>query len=104
MGNESRQVTVHIMDRDYRVACTPEEEQALHDAARYLNEKMQEIRDRGRVVGVDRIAVMAALNLAHELLQSQNSNSQQLESVNDKIRHLRGKIDTALKQSKQMEL
>lgn len=104
MKDEARQVTVHILDKEYRVACRPEEEQALFDAARYLNGKMHEIRDRGRVVGIDRIAVMAALNLAHELLQAQAANHRDAESVNNKIRLLRGKLENAINKSRQMEL
>jgi len=101
---DARQVTVHILDKEYRVACRPEEEQALFDAARYLNGKMQEIRDRGRVIGIDRIAVMAALNLAHEVLQSQAGTRQETEAVNTKIQFLRGKLENAINKSKQMEL
>jgi cell division protein ZapA len=62
-------VTVSILDRDYQISCSPEEEALLRSAANYLNQKMREIRDRGNVIGIDRIAVMAALNIAHELLQ-----------------------------------
>ena len=102
--NSARQVTVQILDKEYRVACGPEEEQALFEAARYLSGKMQEIRDRGRVVGIDRIAVMAALNLAHDLLQCQAGGIQEGESVTAKIHALRGKVEKAINKSKQMEL
>lgn len=104
MSINARQVTVQILDKEYRVACPPEEEKDLFEAARYLNNKMQEIRDRGRVIGIDRIAVMAALNLAHDLLQCQAGSVQDNESVNAKIRQLRGKIEGALNKSRQMEL
>jgi cell division protein ZapA len=62
-------VTVNILDRDYQVACSPEEEELLKSAAAYLDSKMREVRERGNVIGIDRIAVMAALNIAHEFLQ-----------------------------------
>lgn len=104
MITDSRQVTVRILDKEYRVACRPEEEQALFDAARYLNGKMQDIRDRGRVIGIDRIAVMAALNLAHELLQAQQGTTRESESFNSKIQYLRGKLENAINKSRQMEL
>lgn len=104
MKDEARQVTVRILDKEYRVACRPDEEQALFEAAGYLNGKMQEIRDKGRVIGIDRIAVMAALNLAHELLQSQAGAHRDAEGVNNKIQLLRGKLENAINKSRQMEL
>ncbi len=104
MNASARQVTVQILDKEYRVACQPEEEKDLFEAARFLNNKMQDIRDRGRVIGIDRIAVMAALNLAHDLLQCQAGSVQDNESVNTKIRYLRSKIESAINKSRQMEL
>jgi len=104
MSANARQVTVQILDKEYRVACQPQEEKDLFEAARYLNNKMQEIRDRGRVIGIDRIAVMAALNLAHDLLQCQAGNVQDSESVNTKIRQLRSRVENAINNSRQMEL
>jgi len=104
MSANARQVTVQILDKEYRVACQPQEEKDLFEAARYLNNKMQEIRDRGRVIGIDRIAVMAALNLAHDLLQCQAGNVQDSESVNTKIRQLRSRVENAINKSRQMEL
>ena len=62
-------ITVNILDRDYQIACKNEEKELLLAAAKYLDQKMREIRDRGNVIGIDRIAVMAALNLAHDFLQ-----------------------------------
>ena len=66
----SRSLDVAIMGRDFRVACPEGEEQALLDAVDYLDKKMKEIRETGKVVGVERIAVMAALNITHELLSA----------------------------------
>ncbi len=59
---------INIMGREFRVACTPEEQKSLREAVDYLNRKMQEIKDQGKVIGVDRIAIMAALNISHEYL------------------------------------
>jgi cell division protein ZapA len=61
-------VTVRILDRDYQVSCPPDERDALERAARHLDERMRGIRNSGKIVGVERIAVMAALNLTHEYL------------------------------------
>ncbi|MCA1978129.1 MAG: cell division protein ZapA [Thiobacillus sp.] len=64
----ARSIEIHILGRAYKVACAREEESALIAAADYLDEKMREIRDRGKVIGAERIAIMAGLNLAHEAL------------------------------------
>jgi len=61
-------VSIHILDKEYLVACPEDERQDLLASADYLDKKMREIRDSGKVVGQDRLAVMAALNIAHELL------------------------------------
>jgi cell division protein ZapA len=65
----SEPVKIYILDREFIVACPEDERQALLQSAAMLNQKMLEIRDRGKVVGMDRIAVLAALNLSHELLR-----------------------------------
>jgi cell division protein ZapA len=64
----SKSLEVIISGRPFRVSCEEGEEGALLDAVAYLDRKMSEIRDSGKLVGMDRIAVMAALNIAHELL------------------------------------
>jgi cell division protein ZapA len=66
--SEVHGVDVNIMGREFTVSCTDEERPGLMAAVNYIDKKMREIRDTGKVVGVERIAVMAALNLAHELL------------------------------------
>ena len=66
--SELRGVDVSIMGREFRVSCTDDEYEALMSAVSYLDRKMREIRDSGKVIGVERIAIMAALNIAHELL------------------------------------
>lgn len=81
-------VTVTILDRDYQVSCTPEEREALLHSARYLNDRMKEIKAGGTVIGLERIAVMAALNITHELLQEgseKGANNAQLKRLTDKI-------------------
>ena len=63
-----RSIEIHILGRAYKVACSREEEPGLVAAAHYLDDKMREIRDSSKVIGAERIAIMAGLNLAHELL------------------------------------
>jgi cell division protein ZapA len=96
-------VTVNILGKEFRVACPPEEESALLASANLLNTRMQEIREGGRVVGADRIAIMAALNLTHELLQNRNQREALSQSVTSRIRALQDRIDRALEMGQQME-
>ncbi len=88
-------VKVDILDKQYLVACPKEEKPALLRSASYLDQKMREIRDTGKVVGVERIAVMAALNIAHELLQGR-AESEALEDVRRKLEALEGRLNAAV--------
>lgn len=69
MKQEQIPVTVRILDKEYRVACGPQEQEGLLESARLVDRRMREMRQSGRIIGADRIAVMAALNIAHELIQ-----------------------------------
>lgn len=69
MSEPSPPIKVHILGKEYPVSCPADEQHELLIAARYLDEKMREIRDNGRIIGTERIAVMAALNITYELLQ-----------------------------------
>ncbi|MDO9205930.1 cell division protein ZapA [Methylotenera sp.] len=72
--SEIKGVDVNIMGRDFTVSCTDEERPGLINAVNFLDKKMRDIRDSGKIIGVERIAIMAALNLAHELLNSKSGN------------------------------
>ncbi|WP_111641404.1 cell division protein ZapA [Marinimicrobium alkaliphilum] len=91
MGNET--VSVRILDKDYQVACPPEERQALLESARLLDERMREIKRSGSVIGLERIAVMVALNLSHELMQAEQRST---EGMRERLSQLNYKLDTAL--------
>lgn len=104
MSQATIPVTVQILDKEYRIACQPEERESLLKTSHFLDMKMREIRDSGKVLGSDRIAVMAALNLAHELLQQKTENESGQESVSQRIQAIQDKIDGALKETKQLEL
>jgi cell division protein ZapA len=104
MTDRSARVSVRILEKEYQVACLPEERSELLDSAEYLNLKMREIRDAGNIVGLDRIAVMAALNLAHELLKVRGRGDAVDTDVSLKIRQLRERVETALTRGKQLEL
>lgn len=66
--SEVQGVDVNIMGREFKVSCTDDEREGLIKAVNFLDKKMRDIRDTGKVIGVERIAIMAALNLAHELI------------------------------------
>lgn len=98
MSEEQTQVTVRILDKDYQFACRPEERTALIRSADYLDRMMREIRGSGRVVGVDRIAVMAAMNMANELLSHQEAEHGLAESARDRLRDLNDRVGESLQQ------
>lgn len=85
-------VSVRILDRDYTVACPEGAEQDLRAAAQQLHDKMAEIRQSGKVFGVERMAVMAALNIIHELRQTVRTSSVPEETMD----RLLSKLDDAL--------
>jgi cell division protein ZapA len=87
---------VTILDRELRVACPEEEQQSLLDAVGYLNKKMHEIRDAGKIVNVERIAIMAALNIAHELLSTKVGRGIDLADLTRRMESMQKAIDQAL--------
>lgn len=101
----SNAITVNIMGKDYLVACGEGEKQDLIRSADYLSRKMCEIRDSGKIIGTDRIAVMAALNIAHELLsQAGQADDGSQQAIRDRIMSLSSKIEDALYKSRQLEI
>ena len=79
---ESKTVTVSILDKSYQVSCKPEEVTALRQSADYLDGKMREVKTNAGVLGLDRIAVMAALNIANEYLSEASKGKDSIESKN----------------------
>jgi cell division protein ZapA len=104
MSHDPARVSVRILDRDYTVACPHEERPALLDAAEYLNMRMREVRDSGKVVGLDRVAVMVALNMANELLQLRTRGNRVSVEAGDKVRALRERVESALGHTQPLEL
>ncbi len=101
---DQARVSVRIMEKEYVVSCGYEERSALLDAAEYLNNRMREIRDSGKVVGLDRIAVMVALNMANELLLLRGRDVKLESEASTKVRSLRERVETALEKAQQLEL
>jgi cell division protein ZapA len=103
MSDRLVRVSVRILEKEYQVACLPEERSELLDSAEFLNGKMRDIRDAGNIVGLDRIAVMAALNLAHELLKRNRSDAIESE-VSERVRQMRERVESALSRGQQLPL
>jgi len=102
--DQNTPVVVHILDKEYRIACQKGEEEGLLASARLLDGKMRSIRSSGKVIGSDRMAVMVALNLAHELLQQKNEKNNAIGTVNKRMQTMLEKIDSALNNCKQLEV
>ena len=101
---EPAHVTVRILEKEYFVTCPADERADLLDSAEYLNKKMREIRDTGKVVGADRIAVMAALNMANELLRLRRQDNEIQGNVSGRVKHTRERVEGALQRTRQLDL
>ena len=104
MSTDVQTVRVHILDKDYQVACPAEQRDALVESARYLDQQMRTIRQSGKVIGIERIAVMAALNIAHELIQSGHQSDKGSQDLHDRLRRLTSKIDDTISSFRQIEM
>jgi cell division protein ZapA len=89
-------LSVTILEREYRLACTPDEKESLLRCAAYVDEKMQTIRSAGKVMGADRIAVMAALQIAHELFSARSADGVDLGDLRRRVRDMLHSCDDAL--------
>ena len=94
--SSSNSVTVQILDKEYSIICPQEERSNLVGAARYLDGKMREIRSSGKVIGADRIAVMAALTITHEVLHRQEAPVSTAGATREQVRDLLDRVDLAL--------
>ncbi len=107
--SQANTVTVSILDKDYQVACPEEQQAELIVSAKYLDKQMRAIRDTGKVIGLERIAVMAALNISYELLQASDEDSQVALDLPDSddltaYKGLNQKLDDALYNLRQLEI
>lgn len=92
----SEPISVSILDREYQFACQDDERKALKDAAIFLDERMRSIKGSGRMMALERIAVMTALNLSDELLKLQKHEKHRQENIDNRIRMLADELDDAL--------
>ena len=101
---EPAQVTVRILEKEYFISCPQDERADLLDSAEYLNKKMREVRDTGKVVGADRIAVIAALNMANELLRLRKQDTELQGAVSGRVKNMRERVENALQRTRQLDL
>ena len=94
--SEAKSLQVTIMGREFRVACPDEEQAGLLEAVDYLNKKMLDIRDGGKVIGLERIAIMAALNIAHELLTTKVDGGFDMGEIKRRMNRIETLVDQAM--------
>lgn len=120
MSANASTFSVTILEKEYQVACPPDQQAELLLSARHLDEQMRAIRSTGKVIGLERIAVMAALNISHELLQTRNGVASGSAKASGKanptagksaevadpagLSSLNAKLDEALHQLRQLEI
>jgi cell division protein ZapA len=103
---DTAQVSVRILEKEYQFSCPASERDDLLNSAEFLNAKMRQIRDSGKVVGLDRIAVMAALNLANDLLRNRGREEVVDSTLGLKLKSMRERVESALAEEpgQQLEL
>ncbi len=104
MDKQVTQVSVRILDKEYQIACPADQRTDLLDAAEILNDKMREVRDKSGVVGLDRIAVMAALNMANDLLHAQARDEAIEGNFSDRLKVISDRVDSVLGDARQLDL
>jgi cell division protein ZapA len=96
MSADTKGLQISVMGREFRVACPENEQKGLLEAVAYLDKKMHEIRDNGKIVGLERIAIMAALNIAHELLSTKVGGGFDIAEVKRRMNQMETILDQAL--------
>lgn len=96
MNKNQKGVSISIGDKEFMVACPPSERESLTQAAKLLDTQMRDIQKSGKVLGAERAAIMAALNIAHDLILCRNDGEDEIPEFNDRIRALNQKIDSAI--------
>ena len=102
MADGNLHLLISTGSADDQIACSEEERDLLNDAVRLLNDKMHEVKTSGKIIGSERIAVLAALNIAHEMLAYKKENEGYTSNVDGVVRRLQEKIDDALMKGNQI--
>ena len=95
-AKDAKGLQITIMGRNFRVACKEEEQAGLLEAVEYLNRRMEEIRDQGKIVGLERIAIMAALNITHEFLGAKVGDNFDMASFKRRMANMETVINQAM--------
>lgn len=104
MSKDTSPINVTVLEKEYLITCEESEREALRNAADYLNQKMDEMKSGGGVIGSERIAVMTALNIANELLTYKKDNQDYTSSIDSTLKRLQNKINDALVRDTQMDM
>lgn len=104
MSKDSAPVSVIVLEKEYLITCEENERESLRNAADYLNQKMDEMKRSGSVIGVERIAVMTALNITNELIAYKKENQDYTSSVDSTLKRLQNKINDALARDTQLDM
>ena len=100
----SRNITIQIMDKHYQIKCPSDKESELREAAAFLDKKMQEIRDSSKIIGLDRVAILTGLNLAHEIVAMHTNKDTETSGFQGQIETICEKVEKALTINEQEEL
>ncbi len=101
MSADTKGMQISIMGREFRVACEPDEQKALLEAVDYLNRKMQDIKEQGKITGLDRIAIMAALNISHEFMTTRVGNFD-VSEIRRRMMNIEATLDQALAEQEKL--
>ncbi|MGQ0658531.1 MAG: cell division protein ZapA [Chromatiales bacterium] len=104
MNEAPKPISVAILDKEYLVACGENERESLFQAVEFLNKRMKQLRDSGKIIGAERIAVMAALNIAHEYQDYRNQKEGYTLNIGASLKRIQSKIAGALSRGEQLEL
>lgn len=101
---QSTSVQVKILDKDYQVNCPPSDQEALMKSARYLDENMRKIKGRGNIHGAEKIAVMAALNITHDMLRKNRLINETRHVTAQQVKGIEDKVEVAIASTRQLEI
>jgi len=104
MIQDSKPVSITILDKEYLISCPENERDQLYSAVKLLNEKLLELKSTGKVIGTERMAVMTALNLASEMLSYKQQNSVYTDTVDTTLKRLYNKIDGVLERNRELQI
>ena len=102
--SEGQPINVSILDKDYKIACPVGEQPALLASAEYLDSKMREVRDSGNIMGSERVAVITALNITNDLLNSSQIDKDLTQELSPRLKNLESKISRVLEDARQLEI